>query len=152
MHCHSEYNATMWPNHPAAVTHSDTCRGRGDGTTCLMLQSPLSHVHLSSHKAQGKTPSPRAGPGWGCTSPHMIRAIRKSLCPKGCFGYTRVGSISPMQDLTVWPPSCVISENSRSLAAIFLATETPDIALEYTSPEILRPLSMSFNELFSRDH
>ena len=54
----------------------------------------------------------------------------------GCFGYTRVGSISPMQDLTVWPPSCVISENSRSLAAIFLATETPDIALEYTSREI----------------
>ena len=54
----------------------------------------------------------------------------------GCFGYTRVGSISPMQDLTVWPPSCVISENSRSLATIFLATETPDIALEYTSREI----------------
>ena len=39
----------------------------------------------------------------------------------GCFGYTRVGSISPMQDLTVWPPSCVISENSRSLAAIFFS-------------------------------
>ena len=39
----------------------------------------------------------------------------------------------------VWPP-------------FFLATETPDIALEYTSREILRPLSMSFNELFSRDH
>ena len=29
--------------------------------------------------------------------------------------------ISPMQDLTVWPPSCVISENSRSLAAIFFS-------------------------------
>ena len=39
----------------------------------------------------------------------------------GCFGYTRVGSISPMQDLTVWLPSCVISENSRSLAAIFFS-------------------------------
>ena len=38
--------------------------------------------------------------------------------PKG-VPYTRVGSISPMQDLTVWPPSCVISKSSRSLAAIF---------------------------------
>ena len=28
---------------------------------------------------------------------------------------------SPMQDLTVWPPSCVISENSRRLAAIFFS-------------------------------
>ena len=40
--------------------------------------------------------------------------------PKG-VPYTRVGSISPMQDLTVWPPSCVISKSSRSLAAIFFS-------------------------------
>ena len=83
---------------------------------------------------------------------YHITPERRHARRTGCFGYTRVGSISPMQDLTVWPPSCVISENSRSLAAIFLATETPDIVLEYTSREILRPLSMSFNELFSCDH
>ena len=46
--------------------------------------SPLSRVHLSANKAQGKTPSPIAGPGLGCTSPHMIRAINKSLCSATC--------------------------------------------------------------------
>ena len=56
----------------------------------------------------------------------------------GCFGYTRVGSISPMQDLTVRPPSCVISENSRSLAAIFFsAGNTRHCSRVYISRDLI---------------
>ena len=42
--------------------------------------------------------------------------------PEGrAVSVTRELDLSAMQDLTVWPPSCVISENSRSLAAIFFS-------------------------------
>ena len=45
----------------------------------------------------------------------------KAARPKDGLFRLHASWISPMQDLTVWPPSCVISENSRSLAAIFFS-------------------------------
>ena len=44
----------------------------------------------------------------------LCKALRFDSTPEG-------RAASPMQDLTVWPPSCVISENSRSLVAIFFS-------------------------------
>ena len=38
-------------------------------------------------------PSPRAGPGWGCTSPLMIRAIRKNLLPAICVIHLCLSSL-----------------------------------------------------------
>ena len=85
-----------------------------DTPLCLVTSRPSFRQtrHLASHNS---TPEGRAAEGG------MLERRRRHARRTGCFGYTRVGAISPMQDLTVWPPSCVISENSRSLAAIFFS-------------------------------
>ena len=85
------------------------------------------------------TPEGRAAEG-GTPEGRAVSVTRELdlslLCRIWLFGRHLV-SLAKIAE--VWPP-------------FFLATETPDIALEYTSREILRPLSMSFNKLFSRDH
>ena len=79
--------------------------------------------------------------------------------PEGRAAERRAVSVTRELDLSLLCRIWLFGRHLVSLAKIaevwppfFLATETPDIALEYTSGEILRPLSMSFNELFSRDH
>ena len=97
-----------------------------------MLTSVHTHDFLRQvlqHKLYHSTPEGRAV--------SVTRELDLSLlCRILLFGRHLV---SLAKIAKVWPP-------------FFLATETPDMALEYTSREILRPLSMSFNELNSRDH
>ena len=91
LHCHSEYNATMWLNFPAADTHSETCRGRGDGTTYCSHHNkqPHHHRHCPTYTyklTQGtrKNPPQKQAQGGDAHPRNMIRAIRKSLCSAMC--------------------------------------------------------------------
>ena len=82
-----------------------------------------------------QNPSTHRMPSWLLTTNMVAKNIRlfmiiiarpkgvtpKAARPKDGLFRLHASWISPMQDLTVWPPSCVISENSRSLAAIFLS-------------------------------